>query len=222
MKERIPVQVVHLSHLRSRDADLTIVPTVFGRSLSHAMHDLLRTHAVCMRCRRPTTVLVEHERCLSSAGGMLFRVPREYVSAIEAEFELERRRDVNYQAIIRRRAELRDAGGSHSRADLRKLYEFQRAKCFYCLRSLGTLRGDDVVLAKDHFLPVSRGGGNDIRNIVLACPRCNSEKSDGDGEKFCRLSIRRSSPEDRPILRAMHLARTVGLATLFVSAAVSP
>jgi 5-methylcytosine-specific restriction endonuclease McrA len=31
---------------------------------------------------------------------------------------------------------------------------------------------------RDHVIPVSKGGTNDIRNIVLACAPCNVRKSD--------------------------------------------
>lgn len=44
-------------------------------------------------------------------------------------------------------------------------------RCFYCGRTLG---GDSPV---DHVLPWSRVGIDGLANLVLACGRCNSEKS---------------------------------------------
>lgn len=41
--------------------------------------------------------------------------------------------------------------------------------CAYCRRG-------DVAVFVDHVLPRSRGGSDNIRNLVLACVRCNSSK----------------------------------------------
>jgi len=45
--------------------------------------------------------------------------------------------------------------------------------CQYCGR-----KAPDVVLNIDHINPVSRGGDNDIMNLVTACHGCNAGKSD--------------------------------------------
>lgn len=45
--------------------------------------------------------------------------------------------------------------------------------CQYCGRS-----APDVVLEIDHIMPVSKGGDNDILNLVTSCQACNSGKSD--------------------------------------------
>ena len=44
--------------------------------------------------------------------------------------------------------------------------------CQYCGRS-----APDVVLEIDHILPVSKGGDNDILNLVTSCSECNNGKS---------------------------------------------
>lgn len=46
-------------------------------------------------------------------------------------------------------------------------------KCQYCGRS-----APEVVLHVDHIKPVSKGGTNDITNLITACFDCNSGKSD--------------------------------------------
>lgn len=46
-------------------------------------------------------------------------------------------------------------------------------KCQYCGRS-----APDVVLEADHVHPVSRGGQNDILNLITSCKDCNAGKSD--------------------------------------------
>jgi len=52
---------------------------------------------------------------------------------------------------------------------------FKRDKftCQYCGRS-----APDVVLEVDHIRPVSKGGTNDIMNLVTSCMECNRGKSD--------------------------------------------
>jgi hypothetical protein len=46
-------------------------------------------------------------------------------------------------------------------------------KCVYCGRS-----APDVVLHVDHIVPASKGGTNEITNLVTACADCNLGKSD--------------------------------------------
>lgn len=45
-------------------------------------------------------------------------------------------------------------------------------KCVYCGKS-----APDVVLHVDHIVPVSKGGTNEITNLVTACADCNLGKS---------------------------------------------
>lgn len=45
-------------------------------------------------------------------------------------------------------------------------------KCQYCGKS-----SPDVVLEVDHIIPVSKGGENDIGNLITACRDCNRGKS---------------------------------------------
>lgn len=46
-------------------------------------------------------------------------------------------------------------------------------RCRYCGRS----PKDGVKLEIDHIIPVSKGGTNDVRNLVTACQQCNRGKS---------------------------------------------
>ena len=46
-------------------------------------------------------------------------------------------------------------------------------KCQYCGKS-----APDVVLEVDHIIPVSKGGDNDISNLITACFDCNRGKRD--------------------------------------------
>lgn len=55
----------------------------------------------------------------------------------------------------------------------RWLYRKYRGRCHYC-----TINMVYEVSTIDHKKPRCRGGTYDKRNIVLACRRCNAEKSD--------------------------------------------
>lgn len=43
--------------------------------------------------------------------------------------------------------------------------------CFYCSCDL-----DVATLTADHLVPISKGGGNGMRNLVPACQECNNKK----------------------------------------------
>lgn len=57
----------------------------------------------------------------------------------------------------------------------RRFLVFERDKftCQYC-----GAKSPDVLLEIDHLIPYSKGGGNDIDNLVTACEACNNGKSD--------------------------------------------
>lgn len=70
----------------------------------------------------------------------------------------------------KRRALESVARGEHTAADIQKLYENQHGLCWWCQKRL---KGEFHV---DHRIPLSRGGTNDISNLVIACPQCNMSK----------------------------------------------
>lgn len=49
----------------------------------------------------------------------------------------------------------------------------QRGKCAYCLIELSSF---GIITHVDHVTPLYHGGGNDYRNLVLTCRRCNMRK----------------------------------------------
>lgn len=52
------------------------------------------------------------------------------------------------------------------------VFQKDHNRCHYC----GT-PSSEVKLQIDHVVPVSKGGSDDISNLVAACPRCNRAKS---------------------------------------------
>lgn len=77
----------------------------------------------------------------------------------------------------RRRARKLAAGGTHTAADIKRLYELQRGKCAAC-------RCDLKKYHVDHVIPLSGGGSNDRLNLQLLCQTCNQRKGARDPVKF--------------------------------------
>lgn len=87
-------------------------------------------------------------------------------------FQTERGRIASRANSHNRRALKRNNGGKHTLAQLQELYQSQGGQCFYC-------KGDlKAGWHADHYIPLSKGGSNDISNIVIACELCNRQKHD--------------------------------------------
>lgn len=62
-------------------------------------------------------------------------------------------------------------GEEFAPAEIEALLEKQDGRCHYCHKRMW-LSGFHV----DHYVPFCRGGGNNLDNIVLACPKCHRKK----------------------------------------------
>ncbi len=56
-----------------------------------------------------------------------------------------------------------------------RVAETARFRCGYCLTSQRII---GPLLEIEHIIPETKGGGSDEANLFLACPMCNSHKSD--------------------------------------------
>lgn len=70
----------------------------------------------------------------------------------------------------KQRARRKNAPGEYTGDELKALRLSQCDKCWWCGKEL---KGEGE---PDHRVPLSRGGTNDIGNIVLACFKCNRNK----------------------------------------------
>jgi len=61
------------------------------------------------------------------------------------------------------------------------LYMRDGLACVWCGSGL---EDEGVTLSLDHVVPVSKGGGNDSRNLVTSCRKCNSVRGDRDAIDF--------------------------------------
>jgi 5-methylcytosine-specific restriction endonuclease McrA len=95
---------------------------------------------------------------------------------------------VGFSARMReRRARRHGAGGWHGIEDVKRLYDEQGGRCFYCGKELQ----DKYEL--DHKTPLSRGGTEWPENLCCACELCNSRKQQRTAEEFTEYlnSLRR-------------------------------
>lgn len=61
-----------------------------------------------------------------------------------------------------------------------RVFEKSNGKCAYCDSQLIESGNWHV----DHVVPISRGGADEIENMVAACHRCNTKKSDKPASEF--------------------------------------
>lgn len=82
-----------------------------------------------------------------------------------------RDRDKRISASITARAKRAGARGSHTVAEWKAVLRHYKRRCAYCGTKLTTKN-----VSRDHFIPLSKGGDNSVRNLVPACRPCNSRK----------------------------------------------
>lgn len=77
-----------------------------------------------------------------------------------------------------------------SQRKLNFLFEQFEGKCFYCNK--GVFKKDQSLLPLatiDHYVPLSKGGANNMGNLVLSCKPCNSEKADILPEEYIMMKF---------------------------------
>lgn len=85
----------------------------------------------------------------------------EYYAAVKSQYENDRR------------ARKIAAGGSHTLQEWNRLMECHQSRCVIC-----KVHNDASPLTRDHIIPISKGGSDDISNIQPLCRSCNSRKHD--------------------------------------------
>jgi len=80
----------------------------------------------------------------------------------------ERRRDIVFNYDSKRRA-FKSCGASLS--EVRKWRNVQIKECYWC----GVSCQENYHV--DHYVPLSKGGKHEIKNLVISCPSCNLRKN---------------------------------------------
>lgn len=87
----------------------------------------------------------------------------------------------NLPANRRYAARKKLAAGKHTQLEWILKASENNGKCHYCKERFGINN-----LTKDHIIPLSKGGNNNIANIVPACRACNSSKGNKDYETWIK------------------------------------
>lgn len=133
-----------------------------------------------VKCYRSRPEVMEHRRAYEKQYEKLPKV-REQRKSYEREYlsrkEVKERRRVHKH---NRRARIRSIGGVHTHEQIQDRLRRQRHKCYYAACGYSKLKKEKgkYIYHIEHVVPLSKGGSNDISNIVLSCPRCNLSKHD--------------------------------------------
>lgn len=65
-----------------------------------------------------------------------------------------------------------------------QVYAKTMGACWYCTGTMTLDHGHPNSFTIDHAVPVSRGGGNDLQNLVPACRSCNADKRTMTADEF--------------------------------------
>lgn len=98
---------------------------------------------------------------------------------VSREYRLAHPEKVKEQ-MARVRAKRRGAPGSHTYQEWVEKCELFAFCCAYC--------GERKPLERDHKVPLSRGGSDDISNIVPVCRSCNSRKHTRTTSEFLAVA----------------------------------
>ena len=90
------------------------------------------------------------------------------------------REQVHHQ-IATRRARRFSNGGSHTLTQWREKCDLYLNRCAYC--------GEARKLTRDHKIPLSCGGTDDISNIIPACASCNARKKTKTAFEFAAMMV---------------------------------
>lgn len=91
-----------------------------------------------------------------------------------------------YEKGRRKRLEINKTEGTHTIEEWENLLKEHDYICYYCgckLKTERNYRGKDKA-TRDHKIPITRGGTDNIDNIFPSCRSCNSSKGNMTEEEF--------------------------------------
>ena len=103
------------------------------------------------------------------------------------------------------RARKNNATGTYTQEELNNQWHTQNGFCFYCGELIyKTINSQYHV---EHKIPLSRGGSNDISNIVLSCETCNLRKNAKTAAEFVSLARLDLSSQSAQLWTEHHTGR---------------
>lgn len=94
---------------------------------------------------------------------------RDAIKAYERQYYKANRVRLNLYARVK--MHVRKSTKKFTVDDVSRQLRGQKFRCWWCTKKL---RGNQYHI--DHRIPLAKGGENDARNIVIACPHCNLSK----------------------------------------------
>lgn len=113
------------------------------------------------------------KRCAATKQRVRVNRKEYYYNYIHTHPEVEARR------TLKRKLRLSQNGGTFTLSEYKETLKTFGNSCAYC--------GSKENLSRDHIIPISKGGKSDVHNIIPACMRCNSSKSNMDFQKWFKV-----------------------------------
>lgn len=98
-------------------------------------------------------------------------------------------------ALRHKKKEVRKEAFENGKELNRVVFERYHYTCIYCVHEFGYMP-KDAKLTKDHKVPVSRGGTNDLRNLTCACKYHNLDKADRTADEYFQVIDKRKANKD--------------------------
>lgn len=92
----------------------------------------------------------------------------------------------------RRRARVHGAIGTYTWTEIVRLWLTFDRSCAYCLRPTPL-----IDIQAEHVQPISKGGANNLTNLLVSCALCNSDKSDHSLTDWAASRTKRGLPPVR-------------------------
>ena len=112
-----------------------------------------------------------NKESLSIAAKKYYKENKEHICALKKEYQKQNKCECNLY-MNRRKAKKKLLENNYTAENWKKTKEYFNNKCCYC--------GKTIKLTQDHFIPLSKGGGYVVTNIVPSCQSCNSSKGNKD------------------------------------------
>ena len=178
----------------------------FGRSgmfeggLPMDFVEFFHEHGVCRFCGASVDLSLSRCDCGKPRGKFNHLVVRFPTSLDSSHFKKLYEREWRRVSNAKRAQMVRENGGHFSKKDIPGMHAAQRGLCYFCGTPIELTSNS---LHVDHYVPIVKGGKNDLSNMVLTCAKCNMLKNAMNGNNFDVKDRKLRRPEFASILKAM-------------------